>query len=257
MPSTPTWSSAAFLVEAPESGAIQSDSRGTSKTQVFHGSLAQCEASVVPYGTLGTNVYAGYICDRCIVTPGDGASGRLDIVWLRSVTGGGGGDGEVLPPDEFDLTPVDANPRIERHAIFHPDPDDPDKIYLTSFGIRQVINTFQKDYPLDAAGEAKRAADYNALTALQKKLYDKLADGIESYPFTNWSYIWTSFSWTIPSMSLGNYRQTPWGPLAGFLYSGTKWLRQPDSLSVRNGVYALTRVWIGAPEWDSDLYPKA
>lgn len=251
MPSSPTWSAASFLTEAPESGGIVHDSRGRVLTQVFHGQRARCEASVVPWGTVGTGALAGYTCDRCVVTPSEGDAGRLEITWLSPYGSGGGGGGEILPADEYDLVPSDAAPRIERHLMFK---------NLTAVERRQVLNVLTTDYGDDEAAEAKRAAAYAGLNtgangALKQKLYRKIAEGNEAYYFANWQYTWTEFSFTIPSLSDGGVRETPGGPLAGYLGNDLKWLRLADALSVRNGVFAVTHTWLGSPEWDTDIYP--
>jgi hypothetical protein len=246
MPSIPTWSSAGFLTEAPESGSIVSDSRGQFLQQIYHGTRAQCEASVVAWGAYGTGALANYTCDRCAVIPQKGDAARMEITWLRPAGGGGGGGGDVLPPDEYDLVPDDASPRIERHSKFKT---------MTGLQRRKAIDVATKSYEPTEAGEAQRAAEYNAMTELQRLLYDKIAEGHETFYFSGWRYTWTAYSWVVLPLVGGGYVESPGGPLAGFISSGV-WLRLKDSLSVRNGIFAITHTWLGAEAWDEDIYPN-
>jgi len=250
MPAAPTWSNATLLVEAPESPSYKIGEGGIFKTLVYHGTYAQCVASIVYRGWLGTGDNVGYIVDSCSITRDKGERGRLEIVF-KLWGPADGGEGIQLPADEVELSPVDASPRIERHPYW-----GPDEWNLDATDIRETLDLLQKSYSPTAEGRQEREDDYAFLLSGQKDLYDKISRGQEVYYFANWQYVWTEYSWTLPSLADGGVTETPGGPLAGALGSDLTWLRLADQLRVQNGAYAVTHTWLGAPEWDSDLYPS-
>jgi len=242
--SSPTWSSATLLVEAPDSPSYKSSEAGVFKTQIYHGVFTQCEASRVYYGHSGTGANLGYLCDSCIVTRDRGGRGRLEIVWkLWSSAGGGGSPIPQLPQDEFSVTPNDTAPRLERHPFFDG---------LSAVQKRKATQAATESFPTD---ELRQAA-YDALPALGKELFNAIANGQEAFFYPEWSYVWTSYHWYLPSCTMGGMIQTPGGPMMGRL--GTiQWLRLADQVTSQNGTYCLTRSWRGALSWDSRFYAAA
>lgn len=161
----------------------------------------------------------------------------VKYVWLSSV-----------PPDEWSVTPFEINPPIERCQFFSA---------LTQNDLQLARGSYASD---QATGQAtllaQAAASPNA--ALITSLITKWLRGEETFYMAGLKYQWTAYFTTLNGVLLrrGGYTETPGGP--GVLPANFIWLRQCDELVWNNGIYRLTRTWIGAPTsiglWDSDLY---
>ena len=241
--STPTYKNLSSLIERPESGRISIEDRVTC-TKVYGGLYSTCLAGIVSKGALGAGALSGYAVKSCAVDRDRGDQGRLTIVWEAGA--GSDDSGLSLPADEWSVTPENLSPRIERHPMFNTGGD----FALTDLEKRQAAKAAEE------SDDDTRATLYDALSDAQKVLFEKLANGHESYYLAGLRYSWTSYHWTVPDLYLGGYLESPGGPLADYFSSGIDWLREADQLENSSGIYRLTRCWIGGPtgNWDADIY---
>lgn len=184
--------------------------------------------------------------EETTITPSKGnkSVGRITYAWTGSV-----------PPPEWSITPFEINPALPRHPFF---------AALTSDQIQQVYQDFQTT---NAQGLAALAAAIAASPnkTLQGALLTKWIQGKETWYLAGFKYVWsqfyTSFSGTVLR---GGYRENPIlsvngaGPGSSYVPQGSGWdyLRDADEMVWSNGLFRVTRTWIGAPGgiWDTDLY---
>ncbi len=225
------------LVEQPDSPEYVLGERVTCVRR-YRGLHSLCVSSALAKGTLGSGSMSGYIVTQSVVKRLPKQIGELVISYEANASG----SGQQLPPDEYSLKPFEVNPRIESHPAFSTlDEDDQEKV-------RAWI-----DAP-DPATKAKLKLLVTDATA--QLLGQKRLKGIETYYLAGWTYTWSLYSWTIPTLVDGGYIETPSGPLSGYLGSGLDWLRQADDLDYNGTHYKLTRAWLAGPSghWDADLY---
>jgi hypothetical protein len=241
MPVTWKYPGASDLVATRRSGSMRYAERVT-YVQEFEGKLtaARTLAGLYYRGTIwqiaGFN--GNFIVDDTSIVP-DGQKGTVTInyTWLGS-----------LPPDEWSVTPVEINPALEKNSVY---------AALTAADVKQARRNFNASSQ-EAADSVESAITAATNAALIQSLVTKLSRGQETFYMAGAKYQWTAFFNTLSGVTLrmGGYREAPGGP--GTLPAGFIWLRMADELSWSNGLYKLTRCWIGAPSyasyWDTDLY---
>lgn len=203
----------------------------------YSSTYAVCLAAALSKGTTGSGGTAGYRVSQSTVTKDRGGMGFLTIDWEANSSS----SGADLPPDEYGLLPFEVNPRLEQHPLFAALTD------AQREDVREAI---------DHSDINNRKSAIAALTGEPLLLAQKLLKGIDSYYLAGWTYQWTFYGWTIPTISDGGVVETPGGPLDGYLGTGVDWLRQADSYEFTGTHHRLTRTWLGGPtgHWDSDLY---
>lgn len=242
-PATPTAvGTTGAYVEAPDSG-------GFLVNRTFR---AFKKFSVQPYSYAVSNAFyrgdalvigsADYLVNESRIKRERGQMARVEVD-CDSVN--------VFPPDEFNLTPIDLNPRVERHPKFKPLQD-------ADFAL---VRRAYDAYSNSGRQTALSAFQTSTNPDLCQLLYSKLCAGLENYYLAGWLYRWSAFfaSEFPPIPNLGGFIQDPQGPLQGLLYG--QWLRMADSLStVGNSplgtILRLEMSWQGssAGYWDADLY---
>jgi hypothetical protein len=152
------------------------------------------------------------------------------------------------PPEEFALTPFEINPKIEKHSYF---------AALTPDDIKAAKQAYNA---ATAAGSATMtsaiASKVNAVNI--KALIDKWLRGQETYYLAGFKFQHTLYFTSAPNGDPGGYIQNPFGSFAAYVAgAGLSWLRQSDEVVWNNGLWKLTRTWIGGPagQWDTDIYP--
>lgn len=235
---TPTYKNLDILIEQPESGRVESaDSRTI--TKIYRAKYSVCVAAIKFKGTLGSGSLLGYEIRSSSVERERGDLGRLTDVWSA---GGDDADPETtpLPQDEVAITANNLSPRLERHLKYSS---------LTAAEFQKV------DDAVRAPNASQRDAIKATLSTLGRELVDKITKGNESYYLATLRYSWVTHSYTVPNSTRGGYIDTIAGsPLAGYFLGTISWLREADNLEYSNGIWRLTRSWIGADAWDSDLY---
>jgi hypothetical protein len=223
-------------------------------TTIMKGVQALCAASMLPRGTFGTGIYAGWVINQSTVDTERGAIGTLTYDWEA----GGAGATQPLPVGDFDLEPQELYPKIERAGVFK--------------GITfKTLNICYNALYLATNATGTPLINDNFLTtnitdptqlALAANLVSKLLKGEETFYMAGWRYWFEIFSYTEPFTSRGGVTGTPSGPLAR-LPANVAWLRLADKLEpagVNGSMYKLTVTWLGGPVlngvgyWDSDVY---
>lgn len=231
------------LVETPGSGALKLAERVT-LTKNYEGRLADCYtyAFLVPRGTYSmfslNGILRPFVVEEASVATDRGSKGAVTVTWLLQ---------SVVPPDEHSVVPFEVNPPTERAPYF---------TTLTKDDLSKARAVFTA---ANAQGKTavESAIEGTTNKVLTKALVNKWLKGQETFYQAGIKYQWTLFSYSAPLATIGGYRQAPGGPFAAFLPGSMSWLRQCDEVVFSNGLYKLTRTWLGALAgwWDTDIYP--
>lgn len=252
MANTPKWVPAApALVEAPESGAIDTTGNGT-LTKIYSGKYADCVAGALNPGAAGSGDTAGLICRNSVVTKQPRGIGKLTIIWEGYSFGGGG---TQLPAESYGLQSAAENLSVELNPGFDACAGDADLMNkVRTAGLR-------------ADSDSETA--WNAIIALYTGspstpkyqqavvLADLLRRSSTTYYEGGFTHYWTVYSLTLPTVSRGGFTETPGSPLGTLLATtlSLSCLRQADTLEVEQGFYKLTRIWLCISKpWDPVLY---
>jgi hypothetical protein len=155
-----------------------------------------------------------------------------------------------VPPDEFSNTPFELNPPIERNPLFDP---------LTLHERRLARGAFQT---ASAEGQSTYDSRINVMEDTAHKdlvinLANKLLNGTESYYLVGLKFQHSFYTQTNPTVTTGGFIQAPFGAFSDYAPGGFGWIRQADEVIWNNGLWKVTRTWIGAPQgmFYADLYP--
>lgn len=267
MPASPTWKGYSALFEAADSGQYEL-SETITYTQIRYGLYTDCVAALVYKGTVGSGALATYLVKSCTVTKSRGNVGKMVTVWEQATYGGGA----VLPADEFSLTPNDQNPATEKNPAFSNCFADTGRYKVGgSTGTTKDHKTL-----LSWVRQAGLLADkddsdiaWNALIGFVTTpagtkfdealvLADFLRKGVQNYYSAGFTYTYTQYFASLPSVSAGGSVGAPGGTLGATIAAlSLSCLRQGDDLQFSSGVYRRTQVWLCAKRltWDSILYP--
>jgi hypothetical protein len=237
-------------------------------TDIYMGPQNLCAASMLARGTFGNGFRLGWVVNQCSCTNDRGGIGTLTIQWEA----GGAYADQPLPVGDFDLSPEELYPKIERSAAFQ----SPNPITFTTLNISKCA----VDLATNASGSPLVGADFltkniangvngydSANAAIQlplaQNLVAKWLRGEETYYLAGWRYWYEVYSYAAPTVSKGGITGTPGGPLAAALPSGVSWLRLADKVTpagVNGSMFKNTISWLGGPQiggvgyWDSDIY---
>jgi hypothetical protein len=232
------------LVETPKSGKLEMSDRST-LTGVYEGKItdAWTYALIHPRGLpITVNGFPCYV-DSCTVDSDKGWRGIVTVVFCRT---------DILPPDEFSITPVEVNPAVERSAFFSD---------LTQADLEKAKQQFQA---ASLAGKTSIDGAIDAATnaVLIRKLINKWLRGNETFYLAGLKYQWTKVYSSLVGVTLrlGGYQAAPVSEYPGA--PGTEllpylgWLRQCDETSWNNGLFKVSRSWVWGPDgyWDPDIY---
>jgi hypothetical protein len=241
---SPIWKGTTSLTETPRSGVMKYAERIT-YFQEFEGPIAAARTFADNHyrGTIWTISYLGasspFIVEDCTVTQDRAGKGTIQVNYTYLY---------VLPPDEWSVTPFEINPPTERHDNFSS---------LTDADLRRAKASFtaataQGQTSIDAVIGA------SANASLIQTLVNKWLLGQETFYMSGLKYQWSVYAYSLTAITLrrGGYRETPGGP--GAFPDNFVWLRQGDEVVWNNGMYKVTRSWVGAPDyaggWDEDIY---
>lgn len=235
------WRGTTALIEAPNSPEWIYGDRVV-MTRTWSGPHAACLAGAVLKGALGTGAAVGMRVAESKVLRQRGGIGVLVIIYeTNGQPSQGGGQ---LPPDEIDIDPN----KIERAVSEHPMFDA-----LTEKVRGQI------DEAVQHAEGTKRDAAVALFSGnlLAMKLYLKLKKHFTHYALFPPVFKLTQHSWGPPgSISAGGYREAP-PSLPVNTPAGVQWIRQGDRLRFNGSTWQLEKSWVGAPEWDPDIYPAS
>lgn len=238
--STPTYKNLDSLIEQKGSGSITSDRNGRRITMIYRAKYSTCAAAVKTHGTLGSGSLTGYVLQESVVTHERGDIATLTDTWAA---GGDDADDEItpLPADEVAVNPTNQNPELLTHPRY------------ASLSGKQIALV---ETAMQGATEAMREGAYNALFADAQEVVDKMRAGNRTYYLAALRYSWATHYYGIPIITRGGYAESPSGPLASYFVSDIDWLREADDLQYSNGIWRLTRNWLGGADgkWDRDIY---
>lgn len=232
------------LAETPESGKFKVAERIT-YTQQLAGRYADAFsfAAFHPRGSFWSIYLNGGFNLFCVedasVDMQKGGKGVVSVTYLFM---------GLAPADEFSLEPAEIQPAIERNPFF---------AELT----QDELDLAHKAYTT-ASTEGKLTLDGKINSSPRKAkiilLIQKWLRGEKTYHLASCTFKHTIHSFNAPNGFEGGVIQHPFGAFAGYVsHAGLDWLRQADSVTWSNGIWKLTRTWVGAPSghWDKDLYP--
>lgn len=233
------------LISGPESGQLHLGERGI-WTFVYRGTLGDAQSYAIshPRGTMGTILGVACYVDDVSVASEKGGVGAVTVKWCRT---------DVLPPDEFSITPLEVNPPIVKNPFFAALTQNDLKLARTNFQASSVLGATVADPAINAA----------ANSGLIKNLVAKWMKGVETYYLAGIQYQWTRHYNSLSGVTIrrGGYSAGPsddYGSAAPglSLLPNGGWMRKCDEVVWNNGVYKVTRTWIWGPSgyWDTDLY---
>jgi hypothetical protein len=194
--------------------------------------------------TIGSVAFVLFVEDATVEHE-RGGKGFVTVTYSAASVSGGGGS--VLPPDEFALTPFEINPPIEQNNAFST---------LTGHELHLARGAF-------LAPSASARTDYlnhingHANSDMIMKLLDHWFAGRETYYLCGYTFSHTLHFATSPAASSGGFIQAPFGAFSGYVtMAGLSWLRKADEVVWSNGIWRVTRSWLGGPigYWSTDLY---
>lgn len=199
-------------------------------------------------GTAGTGAQSGYVVSSAKLERERGDIGRITVSWGAA----GSGSGQSLPADEVSVQPSNLSPRLETHPLFAPLAN----MEVAAPDPQPVLDVAENVVRAQNADDRTFYRDQLAAIPLALKFIEKIRQGKESWYLASLRYSWATHSWTVPTMYRGGWIQAPLGPLANYFVADIDWLRESDDLQYSNGIWRLTRSWLGGPlgAWDTDLY---
>jgi hypothetical protein len=182
-----------------------------------------------------------------------------------------------VPPPEWSITPFELNPPIVRNVFYSglwantgTEATDAERMKA----LQDVWNYYQTSNSQQMV-MIKAALDGNpSFTAIQNSLLRKMLLGQETFYLAGLKYVLTAYYTDVSGLDFrgGGFRESPSAspdingsspyhlvPNNGSIYTDDStyaYLREADECVWNNGLYKVTRSWIGAPQgfWDTDLY---
>jgi hypothetical protein len=234
MAGTKLWRGSTELVEQLNSPVWQFSDK-TTVVRNFRGPHAACLAGRPPQGAFGVGDYLGLRVVQSTLQPAEKAG-----IWAMSYTMEGLPPSAPLPPDEGGTEMSQLEFALEKHPIYE--------------GLSLDIKTAVRA-AVDASKETDRTESLRAFagSALANALYAKLLRGQTHFTLYVPVYKWTVSSYLAPTPNKGGYPQVPFGPFP--VAAGFDWLRMGDTQQYTGNFWKLTRSWLAAKEWDTDIYP--
>lgn len=192
-------------------------------------------------GAIGTGIVSGLRVRESLVNRLRGGMGSLSVTY-ESTPGVIPGQGAQLPDDEAEIV----NEKLERALPKHP------RYAALTEVLLNHINVL-----LETSDDTKRATALAAVTAnaLANNLYLKLKRRETHYLIYAPVYRLLIHSWAAPiNLEVGGFRQAPPNdPIVAPV--GYQWIREGDRMSFNGSTWIVEQKWLGAPEWDADIYP--
>lgn len=236
MPTLQTFGDDAQLYEQPDSPVWQFGERVTA-TQTFRGTYDLCLASAPARGALGTGDFTGGVVAAATVARERGGLGVLTIVYEGTTLGAWPG-GATVPADECEIEDNQQEFAIQKAPIFSE----------LSFDDLKAIQAF-----VDGDDVTADVLEWIFDDELAQALVTKLQRGQTHFVLFPPVYSWTTHWLSEPAWDSGGYVEDPYGPVTPAM--DVIWLRMGDKLSFNGSYWRLTRRWLGAYEWDEDIYP--
>ena len=264
---TVRWVGTLALVWTTESGAVTLGER-TMYKQVWEGPYSSCKAGAINAhrGYFGSGIdgwgMLGWVVASSDVTPFKGCRARLTISWEP----GGASAYMPLPCDDCNIEPQELYPLVERHHYFNQTSTGtgsmPDITLETIMLVQLATHGPTYSCRLDAQQNILDLEDSDQST-LGWALLQMWRKGEQTFYLAGQKYTWTYYSYMLPSITLGGFAETPYGPgsVPSSFSSDLSWLRLADAMApvgVNGSMWKVTRTWLGGPKghWDPILYPS-
>jgi hypothetical protein len=201
-------------------------------------------ASAPMRGAVGTGIVSGYRVSASQVERVRGGAGSLSISY-ENFPGTVPGQGSQLPADEAEIVFEKLEHPIRRIARYEP----------LSSADQHIVTTLLESLDDTTATEAAVKATQSPNELLIYELLEKLRRGETHKLLYTPVYRLQIHSWTAPlDLDPGGYLDTPPNfPIVP--PQGNEWLREGDRLSFNGTLWVQEKRWLGAPEWDHDIYP--
>jgi hypothetical protein len=209
--------------------------------RTFRGSYALCLSSAPMRGAYGTGDFSGYRVDKSTVEHAPGDRGVLSIDYLTS--------GE---PDQGAQLP-DSESSIELQQIEQDVRTNPRYTSLTSQNLNDITTLLETDQTSAEWTAAQTRTQADEQWELINELWDKLERKNTHYALWVPTVRIKVFYWSPPDgLVLGGYLEDP--PAMYLTPPAGVYLRAADSVTFNGTTWEVTSSWIGAPDWDTDLY---
>lgn len=221
-------------------GSTALEERFDSPVFEFGEQITRTNTYTGPWSTVASNiklrgtVVTGWVIEKSTAQKTTGDNGILTDIWKPYGTGD-------LPLDEEECSAVELNPALAKHPFFED---------LTKEDLANA-----EAYLSASTDTARNDADA-AISTLGSSYIDKRQRGNENYYLAGLKYVVSTSYWTLPTLTIGGFIDTPDGPHDSSLPASFDWLREADTFKWDNGSFRVTRTWRGAPtgHWDTDLY---
>lgn len=192
-------------------------------------------------GAIGTGIVSGLRVRESQINRTKGGQGSL-VITYESQPGVLPTQGAQLPDDEAEVV----NEKLERSLSKHPRYAGLSEATLDA--VHVLLET------TDATKRTNALATVTA-SALANELYLKLKRGETHYLIYAPVYRLLIHSWTPPlNLEVGGFREAP--PTDPIVPpAGYQWIREGDRMSFNGSTWIVESKWLGAPEWDADIYP--
>lgn len=232
----------AALIEQPDSPRWIFGEQLTCTRNFYATDYSVALAAAPMRGAIGTGIVQGLRVRESQVSRLRGSAGSLTITY-ENFPGSIPGQGAQLPNDEAEI----ANEKLERALAKH------ERYVSLTESQLNAIDTLLSVKLDDPAVPAAQSIVFGS--ALAHELFLKLRRGETHYVIYAPVYRLRSHSWSPPgNLEVGGGRETP--PNTPIIApAGFQWIREGDRLAFDGTTWVLEQKWLGAPEWDADIYP--
>lgn len=241
------------LIETPTSPQWVFGERITCR-QTFNGPYALALAGARVRGYPGSGDQQGMVVAQSSVSRERGGRGALTIEWEWGRDSGPPPQGAELPADECSVTIDRLDTALEKHPRYR-------EVMIGEDGrqrinaIKQLVGNWEEYKDSDKAGwifDNPTPAGRPAYDGLVVELFDKMKGGATHFLLYVPVYRWRVYSWYPAVGTAGGSLEIPNGPIT--VPPDVEWIRNGDNITYNGTHWLLEKSWIGAPEWDPDLY---
>ena len=241
----------AYFEEDPDSPTLEFAEQCT-VTHKYHGDWATIQTLIVGRGAYLVDSF-GYLYRvlSCTIAHEKGNAGSMIIV-TESISFN-------VPPDEFDVEPVEFNPALEKYSAY--------SVLLDTdlANIQSALELPQETARAEAASRNTYPVGSQAYN-LWNALLSKKRRGEDTFYIIGFKVTWSKFYWNTQPLNFGGYIQNPAAivpatfirsTLGQIIPASMSCLRFADQQSFARTWYKVTRTWLcgSAGKWDPDIYP--
>jgi hypothetical protein len=212
--------------------------------RTFRGSYDLCLSSAPMRGAYGTGDFAGYRVDKSTV---DHAQGDRGLLVIDYQTSGEPPQGATLPETESSIDLQQIEQDLRKHPRY---------TALTTGNFNDITTLLENDQDKDAYNAAHARILADDQFELIDELWGKLERKITHYALWTPTVRLKVFYWSPPDgLTTGGFIEDP--PAMWITPPSGTYLRAADSVQYNGTTWEVTSTWVGAPDWDADLYDEA